>query len=78
MDGDEAAKKIERENEKVDAIVVPVGYVVIMDFRCNRVWVWVDNSGGCTYTSGGAHAYPQHLKTPHTILFISVLHLLDN
>ncbi|WJX12037.1 hypothetical protein P8452_02577 [Trifolium repens] len=45
MDGDEAAKKIERENEKVDAIVVPVGYVVIMDFRCNRVWVWVDKHG---------------------------------
>jgi hypothetical protein len=40
--------------------------------------VFVCVTGGCTYTSGGAHAHPQHLKTPHTILFISILHLLDN
>lgn len=42
MDGDEAAEKIERENEKVNAIVVPEGSLVPMNFKCTRVWVWVD------------------------------------
>jgi len=45
VDGDEAAEKIERENRRVNAIVVPEGYLVPMDFKCTRVWVWVDKEG---------------------------------
>jgi len=46
MDGDEAAEKIERESPKVNAIVVPEGSFVPLDFKCNRVWVWVDKEYG--------------------------------
>lgn len=48
MDGEEAAAKIERENENVNAIVVSEGHAVIMDYRCTRVWVWVDKHGKVT------------------------------
>ncbi|KNA20989.1 hypothetical protein SOVF_047400 [Spinacia oleracea] len=40
--GKEAAIIIERENPNVEAIVLPDGTAVTDDFRCDRVWVWVD------------------------------------
>lgn len=48
--GEEAAEIIMRENPKVDAIVVKQGSVVTMDFRCDRVWVWVDKHGNVKLT----------------------------
>lgn len=45
MKGKEAEKIIEKENPAVDAIIVTVGDVVTGDFRCDRVWVWVDEDG---------------------------------
>ncbi|CAL1383193.1 unnamed protein product [Linum trigynum] len=41
--GDFAATVIERENRNVDAIVLREGTPVTRDFRCNRVWVWVND-----------------------------------
>ncbi|KAF8392254.1 hypothetical protein HHK36_022596 [Tetracentron sinense] len=46
--GDVAAATIERENPLVTARIVLEGNFVIQDFRCTRVWVWVDNSGTVT------------------------------
>ncbi|KAK1428386.1 hypothetical protein QVD17_17219 [Tagetes erecta] len=43
--GDAAAAKIEKENPLVDAIVLLDGTPTTKDFRCNRVWVWVDSHG---------------------------------
>ncbi|KAL5561769.1 hypothetical protein UlMin_031516 [Ulmus minor] len=43
--GEEAAAKIEKENENVDAKVVREGTSVPEDFRCDRVWVWVNDYG---------------------------------
>ncbi|XP_057798031.1 proteinase inhibitor [Salvia miltiorrhiza] len=43
--GEDAAVVIERENRKVDAIVLKDGTPVTKDFRCDRVWVWVDDWG---------------------------------
>lgn len=43
--GKSAAATIEKENGNVDAIVLLDGTPVTRDFRCDRVWVWVDNSG---------------------------------
>ncbi|KMT10318.1 hypothetical protein BVRB_5g120690 [Beta vulgaris subsp. vulgaris] len=37
-----AAQIIESENDNVKAIVLPDGTAVPEDFRCTRVWVWVD------------------------------------
>lgn len=45
MDGEEAAAVIERENGNVNAIVVRDGTSVTDDFRCDRVWVWVNRYG---------------------------------
>ncbi|KAL5712225.1 hypothetical protein ACHQM5_014416 [Ranunculus cassubicifolius] len=45
LNGDNAATKIERENGLVNAIVVVEGSGVILDYRCNRVWVWVNKKG---------------------------------
>ncbi|KAJ6890514.1 inhibitor of trypsin and hageman factor-like isoform X2 [Populus alba x Populus x berolinensis] len=44
-EGKVAAATIERENPLVDAKIVPEGSVVPLDFRCDRVWVWVDKRG---------------------------------
>ncbi|CAK9318709.1 unnamed protein product [Citrullus colocynthis] len=44
--GKEAEKIIEKENPLVDAIIVDEGSMVILDFRCDRVWVWVDSKTG--------------------------------
>ncbi|KAK4390057.1 Glu S.griseus protease inhibitor [Sesamum angolense] len=43
--GHVAVATIERENPLVKAIIVPPGTSVITDFRCNRVWVYVDDNG---------------------------------
>ncbi len=45
MKGTVAEATIERENPLVDAKIVPKGSVVIQDYRCDRVWVWVDKNG---------------------------------
>ncbi|CAN0898335.1 Proteinase inhibitor [Linum grandiflorum] len=42
--GDEAATVVERENSRVDAIVVREGTPVNLDFRCDRVWVWINDN----------------------------------
>ncbi|KMT10317.1 hypothetical protein BVRB_5g120680 [Beta vulgaris subsp. vulgaris] len=44
-DGHFAAQTIESENCNVEAIVLLVGTAVTKDFRCDRVWVWVDSYG---------------------------------
>ncbi|XP_024023749.1 proteinase inhibitor [Morus notabilis] len=46
--GEEAAKQIEKENKNVDAKVILEGTAVTKDFRCDRVWVWVNNYGTVT------------------------------
>ncbi|KAK7391697.1 hypothetical protein VNO78_20116 [Psophocarpus tetragonolobus] len=43
--GTVAEATIERENPSVNAIIVPQGSSVTTDFRCDRVWVWVNNHG---------------------------------
>ncbi|KAL1367485.1 proteinase inhibitor [Arachis duranensis] len=43
--GEKAAERIEEENPNVRAIVVLAGTVVTMDYRCDRVWVWVNKHG---------------------------------
>ncbi|CAK9146377.1 unnamed protein product [Ilex paraguariensis] len=45
VQGETAVAIIERENPLVNAIIVPEGSFVIQDFRCSRVWVWVDKNG---------------------------------
>ncbi|PNT15265.1 hypothetical protein POPTR_010G075400v4 [Populus trichocarpa] len=44
-EGKVAAATIERENPLVEAIIVLDGSEVSLDFRCDRVWVWVDERG---------------------------------
>ncbi|VVB03255.1 unnamed protein product [Arabis nemorensis] len=43
--GDYAASVIERENPRVDAVVILEGSPVTGDFRCDRVRVWVNSHG---------------------------------
>ncbi|XVF21635.1 hypothetical protein REPUB_Repub12eG0107400 [Reevesia pubescens] len=43
--GESAKTKIERENPNVGAIVLLDGTPVTRDFRCDRVWVWVNENG---------------------------------
>ncbi|KAG6391434.1 hypothetical protein SASPL_149188 [Salvia splendens] len=43
--GEEVAVVIESENPYVKAIVLKDGTPVTKDFRCDRVWVWVDDCG---------------------------------
>ncbi|CAL0321137.1 unnamed protein product [Lupinus luteus] len=45
VQGTEAEATIEKENPLVDAIVLLEGTPVTKDFRCDRVWVWVDTNG---------------------------------
>ncbi|KAL0548180.1 hypothetical protein IC582_012626 [Cucumis melo] len=42
VSGNIAEKIIEKENHYVNAIIVEQGKFVTQDFRCDRVWVWVD------------------------------------
>lgn len=46
IDGEKAAEIIERENPSVRTVIVEEGMVVTMDFRCERVRVWVDKKHG--------------------------------
>ncbi|KAF3456856.1 hypothetical protein FNV43_RR01510 [Rhamnella rubrinervis] len=43
--GKVAEEIIERENPLVNAIIVDEGSSVPLDYRCDRVWVWVNKSG---------------------------------
>ncbi|KAK1295899.1 hypothetical protein QJS10_CPB15g01999 [Acorus calamus] len=43
VQGDVAAATIEEENPLVTAEIVKKGSSVTQDFRCDRVWVWVDD-----------------------------------
>ena len=43
--GNVAAAKIEKENPNVHAIVLPKGSPVTRDFRCDRVWVFINKHG---------------------------------
>ncbi|OWM66761.1 hypothetical protein CDL15_Pgr010413 [Punica granatum] len=43
--GEKALAVIKRENPMVLPLIVKEGTPVIMDYCCDRVWVWVDNSG---------------------------------
>ncbi|KAK1270542.1 hypothetical protein QJS04_geneDACA013104 [Acorus gramineus] len=48
VQGDVAAITIEEENSLVTAMIVKEGSSVPLDFRCDRVWVVVDESGCVT------------------------------
>ncbi|KAH7522175.1 hypothetical protein FEM48_Zijuj07G0110300 [Ziziphus jujuba var. spinosa] len=43
-----AEETIEKENPNVNAEIVLEGTGVTKDFRCDRVWVWVDGYGTVT------------------------------
>ncbi|PIA45265.1 hypothetical protein AQUCO_01700658v1 [Aquilegia coerulea] len=43
--GKVAVKIINKENPKVSVSIVEEGMMVTMDFRCDRVRVWVDKKG---------------------------------
>ncbi|KAI7726528.1 hypothetical protein M8C21_016218 [Ambrosia artemisiifolia] len=43
--GEAAAATIEKENPLVNATVILDGTPVPRDFRCDRVWVWVNTQG---------------------------------
>ena len=45
MDGEEAAKKIREENPGLDVSVLQVGSPVTLDFRTDRVRIFVDCNG---------------------------------
>ncbi|KAL1532234.1 hypothetical protein AAHA92_32265 [Salvia divinorum] len=42
---EEAAVVIESENPLVNTIILVVGTPTTKDFRCDRVWIWVDECG---------------------------------
>ncbi|RZC83601.1 hypothetical protein C5167_046389 [Papaver somniferum] len=42
--GETAARIIERQNHNVNAIVLLDGTPTTKDFRCDRVWVWIDEA----------------------------------
>ncbi|MGL7116107.1 serine protease inhibitor, partial [Salmonella sp. NW1113] len=44
--GKKAEKIIEKENPLVDAVIVDENTSVILDFRCDRVWVWTNSKTG--------------------------------
>ncbi|KAI3864252.1 hypothetical protein MKX03_019145 [Papaver bracteatum] len=44
--GETAAATIKRENPYVDrAVLVPEGSAVTADWRCNRVFIWINKAG---------------------------------
>ncbi|RZC83600.1 hypothetical protein C5167_046386 [Papaver somniferum] len=45
FDGETAARIIEREIPNVNAIVLLEGTPTTLDFRCDRVWVFVNEAG---------------------------------
>ncbi|RWR87885.1 inhibitor of trypsin and hageman factor-like protein [Cinnamomum micranthum f. kanehirae] len=44
VDGEVAKSTIEEENSLVTAQIVTEGTIVTPDYRCDRVWVWVDET----------------------------------
>ncbi|KAL7160371.1 hypothetical protein ABFS83_01G090900 [Erythranthe nasuta] len=46
--GNVAVATIERENPLVNAIILPPGTLPTLDFRCDRVWVYVNGNGNVT------------------------------
>ncbi|KAG8653969.1 hypothetical protein MANES_05G086322v8 [Manihot esculenta] len=42
VDGNCAVAIIEKENKHVEATILKDGTPVTKDFRCDRVWVWVN------------------------------------
>ncbi|KAM1212616.1 hypothetical protein ACFX2G_004216 [Malus domestica] len=46
--GEAVAAKIEQENHGVRAIVLLEGSTTTKDWRCDRVWVWVNQRGVVT------------------------------
>ncbi|GMN24139.1 hypothetical protein TIFTF001_040539 [Ficus carica] len=45
INGEVAAAIIRRENPKVNTAIVKEGMMVTMDYRCDRVRIWVDSCG---------------------------------
>nr|KYP65470.1 Proteinase inhibitor [Cajanus cajan] len=45
VEGRVAEATIERENPSVNAKIVAEGSSVTFDFRCDRVWVWINIHG---------------------------------
>ncbi|KAL1549006.1 hypothetical protein AAHA92_17163 [Salvia divinorum] len=46
VSGKKAVKVIEKENPLVNAIIVPPTQTILpSDYRCDRVWVFVDDDG---------------------------------
>ncbi|XVF21636.1 hypothetical protein REPUB_Repub12eG0107500 [Reevesia pubescens] len=45
INGEVAAAIIAKENPKISVAIVKEGMMVTMDFRCDRVRVWVDKYG---------------------------------
>ncbi|XP_019051913.1 PREDICTED: inhibitor of trypsin and hageman factor-like [Nelumbo nucifera] len=45
MNGEVAAAIIANENPKVRVGIIPEGRMVTMDYRCDRVRIWVDQYG---------------------------------
>lgn len=45
VSGDLAVSTIERENPGVNAFILRTGIIPVTDFRCDRVWVHVDDDG---------------------------------
>lgn len=45
INGEVAVTIIRRENPKVNTAIVKEGMIVTMDYRCNRVRIWVDSCG---------------------------------
>ncbi|KAF5193070.1 Protease inhibitor hpi [Thalictrum thalictroides] len=43
--GEVAAAKIRRENRNIVVAIIQEGMYVTMDFRCDRVRIWVDKRG---------------------------------
>ncbi|MCL7028602.1 hypothetical protein MKW94_005278 [Papaver nudicaule] len=50
FNGEVAARIIERQNPNVNTIILPEGSATTRDFRCDRVWVFVDEAGRVVQT----------------------------
>lgn len=45
IEGEVAVAIIKKENPNVNVISLPVGSITILDFNCNRVWLFLDANG---------------------------------
>ena len=43
--GEVAKRVIEKENQLVKGILVKHGNFVTHDYRCDRVWIWINDAG---------------------------------